>query len=415
MLNPPGFEEPPIHPDDTQPTRNLPLIDLNARRPKTAQRLLGVVLLFSTVGLFAATAAVALTPVQQVVMRVTATPTQPSSAEVASGVLPTLQPTQQIAVAAGILPTLSDPARQALLATPVTALTVANAVQIKRVGYQPFTIIPDRPRNRVEEYTIQKGDSINAIAERFGVTPETIAWSNDRREVWVLSPGASLYILPVNGVYHQAVGDATVAEIAALYGVTDVQSVLKSEYNALLGLSAESVPPSGMRIVVPEGVAEAINWSPTVVTVGGGAGGGDGMVAFDPSSPGSCAAQSPGVAGGWQAPLGFYTFMRGFSSYHTGIDLAASNGTPVQAANSGTVIFAGWSNYGYGIAVVISHGAFSTLYGHLSSENVGCGQIVGGGQTIGAVGTTGNSSGPHLHFEIQYSGIPTNPTEIMPF
>jgi len=74
----------------------------------------------------------------------------------------------------------------------------------------------------------------------------------------------------------------------------------------------------------------------------------------------------------------------------------------VFAANGGRVIFAGWNSFGYGSMIAIAHGPFITLYGHLSQINVSCGQDVAPGQQIGGVGNTGNSSGPHLHFEIRY-------------
>ena len=85
------------------------------------------------------------------------------------------------------------------------------------------------------------------------------------------------------------------------------------------------------------------------------------------------------------------------------------------AANGGTVIFAGWSNWGYGKSIVLAHGPYTTVYDHLSAINIGCGQYVSAGQVIGAVGSTGESTGPHLHFEIRYNDIPTDPTGTMPF
>lgn len=93
----------------------------------------------------------------------------------------------------------------------------------------------------------------------------------------------------------------------------------------------------------------------------------------------------------------------GIYKLHTGVDVRASYGTAVWAAESGTVILAGW-NGGYGNCVMINHGnGYTTLYGHMSSISVSVGQTVNRGQTVGYVGSTGNSTGPHLHFEVRAS------------
>lgn len=107
--------------------------------------------------------------------------------------------------------------------------------------------------------------------------------------------------------------------------------------------------------------------------------------------------------------------MRGFSSYHTGVDLDAPVGTPVFASSAGRVIYRGWNNWGYGYMVVLAHGPFTTIYGHLNGINVSCGQLVGAGAFIATTGNSGNSSGPHLHFEIRYNDIPVDPTLYAPF
>lgn len=114
------------------------------------------------------------------------------------------------------------------------------------------------------------------------------------------------------------------------------------------------------------------------------------------------------------SPFGWRTHpLFGSRSFHTGVDIATSYGTPVHAANSGRVVYTGWYG-GYGKVVIVTHGSYkgtptSTLYAHLSSTKVSAGQSVTKGQTIGREGTTGYSTGPHLHFEVRLNGKPTNP------
>ena len=96
-------------------------------------------------------------------------------------------------------------------------------------------------------------------------------------------------------------------------------------------------------------------------------------------------------------------------SSHTGLDIAASQGTPIVAAASGTVTFSGWKG-SYGNLLVISHSnGVQTYYGHCSKLYVSAGTSVSQGQTIAAVGTTGNSTGPHLHLEVRLNGVAYNP------
>ncbi|HWJ03155.1 MAG TPA: M23 family metallopeptidase, partial [Verrucomicrobiae bacterium] len=117
-------------------------------------------------------------------------------------------------------------------------------------------------------------------------------------------------------------------------------------------------------------------------------------------------------AGSFQWPLSGtisspYGWRKG--EFHDGLDIAAEKGTEIAAARGGTVVFAGWS-YGYGQAVKIDHGdGYSTLYAHTSKMLVGVGDQVTAGQVIALVGSTGRSTGPHLHFEVRYAGKTLNP------
>ncbi|MFN2125058.1 MAG: M23 family metallopeptidase, partial [Candidatus Promineifilaceae bacterium] len=109
-------------------------------------------------------------------------------------------------------------------------------------------------------------------------------------------------------------------------------------------------------------------------------------------------------------PVGSRNFTQKFWYGHPGIDIALAEGSGVFASDTGTVTFAGWNIYGYGNLIVINHGnGFETFYGHLSAINVYPGQVVNQGNVIGAVGNTGNSSGPHIHFEIRTGGNQDDP------
>jgi len=104
-----------------------------------------------------------------------------------------------------------------------------------------------------------------------------------------------------------------------------------------------------------------------------------------------------------------------YSAWHPGLDLVGRAGDPVYAADNGFVVYAGWSNVGYGNLIVIDHGnGWQTWYAHLSLAYVACGQNVWQGSTIGGIGSTGNSSGPHLHFETRYQGGLPNPFNVLP-
>ncbi len=352
----------------------------------------------------------------------------PTQIVVVTADAPTAQP--QIAPTAALgdsqsisaLPTIAPDELFSLLMTPVAALDFENPadrIQIAAPLYEPFTIIPDRPRGEVIQYEVQSGDTIFRIAELFGLQPESIAWANERSIIGGLRPGRMINILPVDGVYYTVPQDETIQSVANRFRV-EPYTIIDSEYNRLFGATPETLLPTGTRVVVPGGKAESIVWAPPVQRVGGDSrrGGAGGRISFAQGEAGSCGlVDNPGGGASWVRPVaaGSYQWTRGFTALHPGVDLAGAVGTPIFAANSGTVIFAGWNSYGYGYAVVLAHGAYTTVYAHLSAVNVGCGQFVNAGQVIGAMGATGNASGPHLHFEIRYNDVPQNPTTAIAF
>jgi murein DD-endopeptidase MepM/ murein hydrolase activator NlpD len=99
-----------------------------------------------------------------------------------------------------------------------------------------------------------------------------------------------------------------------------------------------------------------------------------------------------------------------YSAYHHGIDLYITLGEPIRAADRGVVVYSGWNTWGYGNLIVVDHGnGWQTVYAHLNAVQVGCGGIVNRGETVGYGGSTGNSTGPHLHFEMVYNGARVDP------
>jgi murein DD-endopeptidase MepM/ murein hydrolase activator NlpD len=418
------LEEPPIDPlADTNPSLTTRPADADSgaqlTRPRW-RRLAGFLSLAAAAVLTIATALLLFlpgnTPTPDTVPQqvITQQPTDVVVIPTADAVLPTVA----VTLPDGLLPTISPEQVVALLSQPLQSLNDSAPFQVVRNIHDPFTTVPDRPRNEVIQYEAIKGDSIYSIAERFGLNPESIAWANSRSIIEILNPGDQINILPVDGVYVQAIGSTTIRELAEEYKVSDPFTILESEFNPVLaGFELDTILPSGTWVVIPGGQAEDIAWNPGIVTDGGSGGTSNGYVTqFAPGEAGSCGAvQNPGGGAYWARPLASYTWIRGFTSWHTGVDLAAPIGTPVLAANSGVVIFNGWNSWGYGTTVVLAHGPFLTLYGHMSGTTVGCGQYVTVGQQIGMVGSTGNSSGPHLHFEIRYGITPQDPAATIGF
>lgn len=290
----------------------------------------------------------------------------------------------------------------------------------------PFTIAPVRPRSGVIQYTIQQGDTLDKIAEKFGISTDTLVWNNDGIYVNRLFPGDRLVILPESGVLHRTLNEETIQSIADKYKVSPY-AIIDSEYNRLQYAKPTTILPGEFPVIIPGGQSDkkAIFWDPGVKVSnnasGSGTSAGSNVISFGGGQSGSCGNQGiGGGSGSYVLPLaaGSYIVTRGYTSSHSAIDMATSAGRTIFAADGGTVIFAGWSSFGYGNTVVISHGSALTLYGHMSAISASCGQQVSQGTPIGAVGSTGTSSGPHLHFEIRPASTnyyPDNPRSYMGF
>lgn len=254
----------------------------------------------------------------------------------------------------------------------------------------------EEARREVITYTVEPGDTLYDLAEKFGVSGDTIVWANTRLEEHpdLIAVGQALIIPPVSGVLHTVAKGDTLEGIAKKYKV-DVSAIVSSEFN---NLSEPYQLVVGQRIMVPEGKKPEV---PRVVT----------------------AQPQPQVAAPRGALVGTGRFIwptsgqitQGYWAYHRAIDIGSPIGTLIYASDAGYVEVAGWSRVGYGYHVIIDHGnGFKTLYAHMSWFDVVPGQSVKRGELIGRVGSTGWSTGPHVHFEIIRNGIKLNPFGYLP-
>lgn len=255
----------------------------------------------------------------------------------------------------------------------------------------PVVITPP-PHRKVVTYTVQEGDTVWDIAQRFRISSDTIIWANEWLELDpdFLSTGQELIIPPVSGVLHTVRPGNTLTSIAKRYGVS-IETIVAYEANHL---QKPDILIPGQRIIVPGGRKP---FEPRLV--------------YTEKGPITVNAQPE--AGRFIGPAGGY-LTQYFSRRHPAIDLANAEGTPVRAADAGQVALAGWAA-GLGNAVFLDHGnGYVTRYGHLKSYAVEKGQQVERGQVIGKMGNTGKSTGPHLHFTIQYLGGAVNPIRYLP-
>jgi murein DD-endopeptidase MepM/ murein hydrolase activator NlpD len=279
----------------------------------------------------------------------------------------------------------------------------------------PQTYVPDRNRRQVFTYTVEAGDTVFGIAEKFGLTPYTIYWANSETledNPHRLNVGMVLNILPVDGVYHTVSGGETIADVAEKYSVEP-----EALYNEWNNLKPGQPLTAGISLVIPGGEREFVVWQLPRAVASAGAG------AVHEGRAGLCTGSYSGLPGrGWfnwptagQRISGWY-FRDARNPAHNGVDIGLRTGDAVYAADGGIIIFAGWwGANGYGNLIVIDHlNGWQTWYAHLSQVNVFCGQQVNAGDIIGLGGSTGRSSGPHLHFETRLEGVPYDPLVYLP-
>lgn len=241
-------------------------------------------------------------------------------------------------------------------------------------------------RTQVLTYTVQPGDNDWAIAQLFNLDVDTLRFSNEwmRRNPDLIHPGKEVVILPVRGAYHTVEAGDTLESIAERYGVSPRDIV----QFALNELGPTSVLWPGQKLIIPGGrldYAERIR----------------------PPGPGQAYALAWPMRG---------TVTQGYRPGHRAVDIASFYGAMVYASRGGRVVYAQFSADGWlGFRVVIAHGnGLSTSYSHLSGIFVEEGQDVARGEVLGEVGSTGNSTGPHVHYEVYRNGAKVNPFDLLP-
>lgn len=253
------------------------------------------------------------------------------------------------------------------------------------VEIDPLTQVSDKPRAEVLNYPVEDGDTLSTIAKKFGVDTDSIKWLNKDVNEKRLKPGVTLKIPPVTGVVHVVKNGETIYSIAKKYNVS-AQAIVDFPFNEFSNDETFALA-IGQQITVPDGEMP------------------DEPILSPRSNLANVLTPNAGnisATGKWLWPAAG-TITQYYKPWHKGVDIANHSGGPILAADAGTVIVAGWpDNTGYGNRVVLDHGnGYKTLYAHMSKIAVVSGQTVKRGDKLGDMGSTGRSTGTHLHFEIR--------------
>ena len=270
------------------------------------------------------------------------------------------------------------------------------------------TDLPTQPRWEVTTYTVQEGDTIFGIGQKFNLKPETVMWANYNYladNPHSLKPGQELVILPVDGTYYEWNAGDGLNGVAEFFDVTP-DDIIEWPGNHLdretLGDVMNPNIKAGTNLIIPGGSRDFISWSAPLITR-------ETAAQASIFGPGACGEVYDGPIGdGVMIWPTIERYLSGFvyspETNHYGIDIGGDFGFAIWSVDDGVVVYSGWNNYGYGNVVVIDHGnGWQSLYAHLDYINYDCGAYVYEGDIIGGMGSTGNSTGPHLHFELRSS------------
>jgi murein DD-endopeptidase MepM/ murein hydrolase activator NlpD len=274
---------------------------------------------------------------------------------------------------------------------PVSADYLKSTTDIIPKKEMALTALPSERRTKSIVYVIQPGDNLYTIGNQFKVSIDALMYINGLTDSSILSVGQEITIPPISGLIHKVESGDTLESIATKF---DVASQAIADFNYILDTSKLAV---GTELVIPGGKIPEIPLP--VIYVPSSSYGKEGQVK---SNKNFCV---------W--PTTVRIISQYYSWYHNGMDIASpsrSGMPPLLACSSGTVVRAGWDPFGLGLHVRVDHGnGFETVYGHMSRLDVSYGDSVDRGDQVGLMGSTGNSTGPHVHFMIKYNGIPLDP------
>lgn len=258
----------------------------------------------------------------------------------------------------------------------------------------------EKVRSEIIEYEVKGGDTISGIAEKFGVSVDSVKWANGLESLNYVKPGDKLKILPVSGVAVVVKEGESLESVAKKYSA-DAQTIIDFPFN---DIPDDFKLKIGQTLIIPDGTPPEVKAPPKPKLQ-------PQYLAQGPSSP---VFEAPS-GGGFIWPTVSSGISQYFAWYHPGIDVPNNSAPSIVASDGGVIIVSGWpDSYGYGNRVVIDHGnGYSTLYAHLSNIYVSVGQKVSRGQAIGQMGSSGRSTGTHLHFEIRFKGRALNPLSIL--
>lgn len=251
----------------------------------------------------------------------------------------------------------------------------------------------------VKTYSVKNGDSLWSIANEFNVTIDTLFGVNSLRDPDRLKPGATLKVPNQDGIFYTVKKGDTLAQVAGKYSV-DIDRI--AEIN---GIDQKKLISIGQELFLPGASQVSVAQSSSRSGSSGGR--------TTTAKTSSRSFRWP-VVGRINSPFGWRRHPLSKSrSFHTGVDIKAGRHSKIRASRAGTVVHSGWMG-GYGRVVVIRHdGTYSTLYAHCQKLYVRKGQKVSSGTVIATVGTSGRSTGPHLHFEVRVNNKPDNPLKYL--